>query len=176
MLCPSCGAEQHSEGARFCTKCGAAIPSPTEAGRRSRRLSRLFGAVLRGSGALAKTVAKLRFGRRALVEYTWRSRRGVLRAARTNGTGRRGQPRPEIFRVPGLSASAKKVYYYLSKVSDADGYAFPFVRTIAARTHLSKATVEHALKELESGGLLARTHRYSKRGGSSNIYRLSPPG
>jgi hypothetical protein len=36
------------------------------------------------------------------------------------------------------------VYFYLSHVSDQDGYAFPFVRTIAARTHLSKATVGHA--------------------------------
>jgi predicted transcriptional regulator len=78
--------------------------------------------------------------------------------------------------VPGLSTSAKKVYFYLSHVSDKDGYAFPFVRTIAARTHLSKATVGHALNELEQAGLLTRVHRYSRRGGSSNIYRLRPPG
>lgn len=117
-------------------------------------------------------IIRRRAGRRKQVEYTWRSRRGVLRAARIDGAERRGQPRPEIFRVPGLSASAKKVYYYLSRVSDVDGYAFPFVRTIAARTRLSKATVERALKELEESGRLTRTHRYSRRGGSSNIYHL----
>ncbi len=77
--------------------------------------------------------------------------------------------------MPGLSASAKKVYFYLSRISDQDGYAFPFVRTIAIRTGLSKTTVEHAIGELERASLLTRVHRYSRRGGSSNIYRLSPP-
>ena len=66
-------------------------------------------------------------------------------------------------------------YLYLSRVSDRDGYALPFVRTIATRTGRSKATVEHALNELEQAGLLTRTRRYSRRGGSSYIYRLSPP-
>jgi DNA-binding transcriptional ArsR family regulator len=42
--------------------------------------------------------------------------------------------------------------------------AFPFVPTIAARTHLSKATVGHALNELEQARLLTRVHRYSRRG------------
>jgi hypothetical protein len=116
-------------------------------------------------------------GRRPPFKYVWRSRRGVLRASRTDGAAARGRPRPEIFRVPGLSTSAKRVYFYLLHVSDEDGYAFPFVRTIAARTHLSKATVGHALNELEQAGLLTRVHRYSRRGGSSNIYHVSsPPG
>jgi DNA-binding transcriptional ArsR family regulator len=116
-----------------------------------------------------------RFGRRTPVRYVWRSRRGVLRASRTDVDGKRGRARPEIFRVPGLSASAKKVYFYLSRISDQDGYAFPFVHTIAIRTALSKTTVEHAIGELERASLLTRVHRYSRRGGSSNIYRLSPP-
>jgi hypothetical protein len=115
-----------------------------------------------------------RCGRRASLKYVWRSRQGVLRASRTDGHERRGQARPEILRVPGISASAKKVYFYLSYIADVDGYAFPFVRTIARRTHLSKATVAHALNELEQAGLLTRAHRYSRRGGSSNVYRLSP--
>jgi predicted transcriptional regulator len=99
----------------------------------------------------------------------------VLCASLTAGTAARGRARPEIFHAPGLSASAKKVYFYLSRVSNIDGYAFPFVGTIALRTSLSKTTVAHALSELESAGRLTRVHRYSRRGGSSNIYRLSPP-
>jgi predicted transcriptional regulator len=98
-----------------------------------------------------------------------------VRASSTDGERHYGSAHPEIFKVPGLSNGAKQVYYYLSRTADEDGYAFPFVRTIAARTKLSKTTVAHALSELEQAGLLTRTHRYSKRGGSSNIYRLSPP-
>jgi DNA-binding transcriptional ArsR family regulator len=175
MLCPSCGAQQYSKSARFCTKCGSSIPARTEDNPGQDRLGRFLRALFRGSGPVASAIIRPRVGRRAPVGYTWRSRRGVLRATRTDGTERRGQPRPEIFGVPGLSTSAKKVYYYLSRVSDVDGYAFPFVRTIAARTHLSKTTVEHALQELEGAELVTRTHRYSKRGSSSNVYRLSPP-
>ena len=48
----------------------------------------------------------------------------------------------------------------------------PFLLTIAARTKLSKSTVGKALKELEQAGLLEMQQRYSRRGGSSNLYRL----
>jgi DNA-binding transcriptional ArsR family regulator len=175
--CPVCGAEQFSNAARFCTKCGQARPAdnPGPKGEHLGRLRRIFSAIVSGGSSFVGAVLTARSGRRTPVRYVWRSRKGVLRASRTDGDGRRGQARSEIFRVPGISASAKKVYYYLSHVSDVDGYAFPFVRTIAARTHLSKATVAHALNELEQAGLLTRVHRYSRRGGSSNIYRLSPP-
>lgn len=77
--------------------------------------------------------------------------------------------------MTGISGAAKKVYYYLSRSADEDGYAFPFVRTIAMRTKLSKTTVARAINELESAGLLTRTQRSSRRGRSSNIYRISPP-
>ena len=72
-------------------------------------------------------------GRWAPVKYVWRGRHGVLRASRTAGTSERGRARPEIFNVSGISASANKVYFYLSRVSDVDGYAFPFVRTRSRR-------------------------------------------
>ena len=173
-VCPSCGAEQFSESARFCTKCGQALAPRDEP--KQARVGRFFRAVLTGGSSFVGAVLTPRVGRRAPLKYVWRSRGGVLRASKTDGAGHRGRPRPEIYRTPGLSASAKKVYFYLSTVSDVDGYAFPFVRTIATRTKLSKATVGHALSELEQAGLLTRTHRYSRRGGSSNIYRLSPPG
>ena len=39
---------------------------------------------------------------------------GVPCASRTDGAGHRGHPSPEIYRTPGLSASAKKVYFYQS--------------------------------------------------------------
>lgn len=174
MACPTCGAEQFSESARFCTKCGRALPAQ-DAKPRKGRIRRFFRALVVGSNSFVRGVLASRAGHRAPVKYAWRSRRGVLRASRNKGAVGRGRARPEIFRVPGLSASARKVYFYLSRVSDEDGYAFPFVRTIAIRTGLSKATVGHALNELEQEGLLTRVHRYSRRGGSSNIYRLAPP-
>jgi DNA-binding transcriptional ArsR family regulator/ribosomal protein L32 len=178
-VCPTCGAEQFSQGARFCTKCGQAFPAhhgSPDAERRQGCVRRFLRALVTGGSSFAGRVLAPRAKRHAPVKYVWRSRRGVLRASRTDGAAERGRSRPEIFRVSGLSASAKKVYFYLSHISDANGYAFLFVRTIAARTHLSKATVCHALNELEQAGLLTRVHRYSRRGGSSNIYRLSPPG
>ena len=141
-------AEQFSEGARFCTKCGQALPARgTE--RPQGRIGQFLRAVLTGSSSFVGAVLAPRAGRRAPLKYVWRSRGGVLRASRTDGAGHRGRARPEIYRTPGLSASAKKVYFYLSTVADVDGYAFPFVRTIATRTKLSKATVGHALSELE---------------------------
>ncbi len=175
--CPVCGARQFSNVARFCTKCGQALlsDSPASVVEHPGRLRRILSALASGGSSFVGAVLTSRAGRRTPVRYVWKSRKGVLRASRTDGDDRRGQPRPEIFRVGGISASAKKVYYYLSHISDVDGYAFHFVRTIAARTHLSKATVAHALNELEQAGLLTRVHRYSRRGGSSNIYRLSPP-
>lgn len=124
--------------------------------------------------ARAASESRGRFSR-APLRYVWRSRRGVVRAARTDEQRHFGKAHPEIFTVPSLSGSAKKVYYYLSRTADEDGYALPFVRTIASRTHLSKSAVAHALTELEAGGFVTRTRRYSRRGGSSNIYRLRPP-
>jgi DNA-binding MarR family transcriptional regulator len=175
MACPTCGTEQFSESARFCTKCGHALAAPVIK-RREGRLARFLRALFAGGSSSARAVVAPRVRRRSPLKYVWRNRRGVVRASRTEGSAGRGRPRPEIFHAQGLSVSAKKVYYYLSRVSDEDGYAFPFVRTIAARTGISKTTVEHALKELEQRGLLTRVHRYSRRGGSSNVYRLSPPG
>jgi len=175
MACSTCGAESYSETARFCTKCGTPVPPPPLAAPQIGRVRRFFQAIFVGGNSFVGAAIAPRSGRRAPVKYVWRGLHGVLHASRTTGSRKRGRPRPEIFRVPGLSASAKKVYFYLSRISDEDGYAFPFVGTIASRTSLSKTTVAHALTELESAGLLTRVHRYSRRGGSSNIYRLSPP-
>jgi hypothetical protein len=117
-VCSRCGAEQFGEGARFCTKCGQALAAHAAEPRQG-RMGRFFRAVLTGA------VLTPRAGRRAPLKYVWRSRGGILRASKTDGARARGRPRPEIYRTPGLSASAKKVYFYLSTVSDVDGYAFP---------------------------------------------------
>jgi DNA-binding transcriptional ArsR family regulator/ribosomal protein L37E len=174
MPCSICGAESYSEKARFCTKCGTPVRSQV-AGPRQGAMRRFWRAIISGSSSFVGAAIAPRAGMRAPIKYVWRGRRGVLRASRSGGHTARGRPRPEIFHLPGLSISAKKVYFYLSRVSDVDGYAFPFVRTIAVRTSLSKTTVAHSLTEVEQAGLLTRVHRYSRRGGSSNVYRLSPP-
>lgn len=160
--CPKCSAPASRDSARYCTKCGTAL---AHARFRLHALRILFKGIAAALKLLAST------GQRRSTTYTWRSRAGTIRASRTSGA-RRGLPRPQIFKVPGLSRSAKRVYFYLSKVSDTGGNAIPFVRTIASRTGLSKATVAHALAELERGGFLTRTHRYSRRGSGSNLYHL----
>ncbi|MBI3809624.1 MAG: helix-turn-helix domain-containing protein [Nitrospirae bacterium] len=102
--------------------------------------------------------------------YVWQWR-GILRAAKGN-FARRGHFGVDgsIYKLGTLSESAKKVYTYLSRIADAQGYTFPFLGTIAVRTNLSKSTVGKALKELQEEGLLEMHHRYSRRGGSSNLY------
>ncbi len=104
--------------------------------------------------------------------YVWKKRR-VLRAAQKSagGRGRVGKA-SDILKTGGLSDSAKKVYMSLSRIADAQGLTFPFLRTIAARTQLSQSTVGKALSELESVGLVESSDRYSRREGSSNLYRI----
>lgn len=122
---------------------------------------------------LAKLISKL-FGFRDRMSspYVWRHK-GILRAASGSIEGKdRFGVDSNIFKVESLSGSAKKVYVYLSRVADDEGYCFPFLRTIAKRTKLSKSTVGKALKELDNTGLLKMEQRYSRRGGSSNLYHL----
>lgn len=121
----------------------------------TRLISKLFGSTRRGSSA-----------------YVWR-RKGILRAA-SGSVEDRGYfgVDQNIFKVEILSDSARKVYMYLSRVADNEGYSFPFLRTIAKRTNLSTSTIGKALNELEKAGLLQIERRYSRRGGSSNLYHL----
>lgn len=107
------------------------------------------------------------------ADFTRRTKSGRLRAKAGPAERQKGLgPDLAIYRVNGLSESAKKVYVYLSASADQDGYCFPFYRTIARRTGLSKSTVGKAIKELESFGLLTHQQRVSRRGGSSNLYRV----
>ncbi len=104
--------------------------------------------------------------------YVWK-KEGVLRASQDSPGGRgRFRKDPNIFKVGELSDAAKKVFMYLSRIADAQGFTFQCLRTIAARTQLSQSTAGKALSELESAGLVESSQRYSRRGGSSNLYRI----
>ncbi len=122
---------------------------------------------------LAKLLGTL-FGpaRPSDAPYVWK-KRGVLRVAQGNagGRGRFGKDF-NILTTRELSDSAKKVYMSLSRIADAQGFTCPFLPTIAARTQLSQSTVGKALSELESVGLVEGSHRYSRRGGSADLYRI----
>lgn len=103
--------------------------------------------LLSRGGSFVGVVPSPRAGRRSPVRYVWRSRQGILRASRTDGSGERGRPRPEIFHAPrALGLSQEGLFLSLPDLRTRDGYAFPFVRTIAMRTGLSKTTVEHAIR------------------------------
>ncbi len=79
---------------------------------------------------------------------------------------------PRVQQLADLTPSAKRVYAYLSRVADDEGYCFPFHRTIAQRTRLAESTVVRALRELEDYGLVTHHQRVSRRGQSSNLYEL----
>ncbi len=77
-----------------------------------------------------------------------------------------------IMELPKLSQNGKKVYVYLSRIADKDGYCFPFYKTIAKRCSISESTVAKAIRELEGAELLIKRQRVSRRGGSSNLYQV----
>lgn len=109
------------------------------------------------------------------VNWSDRSRTGKVRAlwsdAEREETGWFGVDK-KVMEDESISESARKVHEYLSRIADKEGYCFPFYKTVAQRCRISKSTVSRALNELEDIGLLSRTQRRSRRGGSSNIYRL----
>ncbi len=75
------------------------------------------------------------------------------------------------------SAYAVAVYAYLCFCADKDGVCFPGKETIAARTGMSRNTVQKAVSELKRAGLIRteETHTLSKNGRmrqSVNRYRL----
>lgn len=63
-VCSRCGAEQFSEGARFCTKCGQALPARGTEPRRG-RMGRFLRAVVTGGGSFVGAVFAPRAERRA---------------------------------------------------------------------------------------------------------------
>lgn len=77
-----------------------------------------------------------------------------------------------VLEMPGLSENGKKVYAYLSRLADKDGYCFPFYKTIAKNCSISESTVAKAIVELQASGLLNKKQRFGRRGGSSNLYQV----
>ncbi len=133
--------------------------------------------VLLLSGAVALVKALRRPSRRhgsagRQLAFWRRTPSGKLRATTHDGGERGSGPDFSVYRVADLPDRAKKVYLYLTAIADAEGYCFPFYRTIAKRTGLSTSTVSKAISDLENVGLLTRQQRVSRRGGSSDLYHL----
>jgi len=161
--CKHCGFEPTSDAAQFCSRCGTRI---VRVGR-FRWFLRSIGAALRAARPYRPPVWR---------GYT--TARGKVRASSGHGeiaTFHKQHGGRQSLDGYAVSDSARKVYWYLFFIADRGGYCWPFYKTIARRTHLSASTVGKALKELEGVGLLSRQQRASRRGSSSNLYRVRPP-
>lgn len=65
------------------------------------------------------------------------------------------------------------VYMYLKNRANAEGRCWPSVRTIAKDLHLSRTTVQRALRELQQNGWITTEPRWRENGScTSNCYRL----
>ena len=73
----------------------------------------------------------------------------------------------------GLPHRAVTVYMYLKDRTNKEGICWPAIRTMAKDLHLSRSTVQRALRELDSTGWIAKELRFRENGSStSNCYRL----
>jgi hypothetical protein len=162
IACRKCGFEIPNDDAQFCSRCGT----------KTARQNWFWPFLL----ALRTALRRLR-RHRPPVWRGYRTARGKLRASRTDGEiatfGKNGR-RPSLKGYE-LSASARKIYWYLFHIADDGGYCWPFYKTIARRTRLSTSTVGKAIKELEAVGLISHKQRASRRGASSNLYRVRRP-
>jgi DNA-binding transcriptional ArsR family regulator len=139
--------------------------------------SNLLLIVVLVGGAVAVVKALQRRSRRHgsagwQLDFWRRTPSGKLRATTHDGGAKGSGPDYGVYMVADLSDRAKKVYLCLTAIVDAEGYCFPFYRTIAKRTGLSTSTVSKAIGDLENAGLLTRQQRVSRRGGSSDLYHL----
>lgn len=160
--CRLCGYESANDAAQFCSRCGTKIVRTSWVRR-----------VLKGVGVAIRALRPYR----PPVWRGYKTARGRLRASRDSRKiatfGDHGK-RPSL-RGYQLSASARKIYWYLFHIADDGGYCWPFYKTIARRTRLSTSTVGKAIKELEGVGLISHKQRASRRGASSNLYRVHRP-
>ncbi|MCK5911463.1 MAG: helix-turn-helix domain-containing protein [Caulobacter sp.] len=77
-------------------------------------------------------------------------------------------------RIGGLSIAAKAVLMALADHADAEGKAWPKLKTLAEITSMTERHVRRQIGVLEERGLLAREDRFRRDGGqTSNIYRLA---
>ena len=72
-----------------------------------------------------------------------------------------------------LPHRAVTVYMYLKNRSNANGDCWPAVKTIARDLHLSRATVQRAIRDLERSSWLIKEPRWRENGSnSSNLYKI----
>ena len=71
--------------------------------------------------------------------------------------------------------TALAVYMVLSRYSDSNGECYPSRETIAANCNVSVDTVDKAMKELKSAGLVEVTPRFSEGAQSTNLYKIIRP-
>ncbi len=72
-----------------------------------------------------------------------------------------------------LPHRAVTVYMYLKNRSNTNGDCWPAVKTIARDLHLSRATVQRAIRDLEHSGWLVKEPRWRENGSSSsNLYKI----
>lgn len=77
-------------------------------------------------------------------------------------------------RIGGLSIAAKAVLMALADHADAEGKAWPKLKTLAEITSMTERHVRRQIGVLEGRGLVIREDRFRKDGGqTSNIYRLA---
>ncbi len=73
----------------------------------------------------------------------------------------------------GLPHRAVTVYMYLKNRANAEAACWPAVRTIARDLHLSRATVQRAIQDLERTGWIIREPRWRENGScTSNMYHI----
>lgn len=68
-----------------------------------------------------------------------------------------------------LPHRAKTVYMYLKDLSNAQGQCYPAIGTIAKELNLSRRTVERAIQDLLTTGLLKKEQRWRENGGKSSL-------
>ncbi|MCD8362386.1 MAG: helix-turn-helix domain-containing protein [Lachnospiraceae bacterium] len=68
-----------------------------------------------------------------------------------------------------LPHRAKAVYMYLRDRSNAQGQCYPSIGTIARELKLSRRTVERAIADLVSAGLITKEQRWRENGGRSSL-------
>ena len=146
--CARCGSEPSSEEARFCSKCGDALPT-----KQTISVVRL---------AIFPLIV---IGR--VLAYPMRRRRERIRwLTEASGTD------SPVNHVPGLSDDAKSVYIYLADVTLRFGSSHSRIRTIAHVAGLSEHKTRAAIRELERHGLLSHETRNTWHGRGAYSYKV----
>lgn len=68
-----------------------------------------------------------------------------------------------------LPYRAIAVYSYLKDRVNKDGTCYPAIGTIARELHMSRSTVNRAIKDLERTGFVVKEQRWRTSGGKSSL-------